>query len=183
MTRSGNQAALEGARTEVLAAAREFTRAAGPIVAAALGRRVRALLETDRRARLSPELRPALDEAAARAIAAGVRGVERRLADPDVWLRPLTAPGVVTGLGELDDPGNRVWVALLAAATPLDPVLEEFGLPPDPAPNLGGGHYGLQPRTAAQLDPSGALVRTWRRYRNAYARYAALTREAPGATG
>jgi len=210
MTRPGSEAALEGARGEVLAIAEEFTRATGPILEAALRRRVRALIERER-SRLAPEVREALDGAAAGAIAAGVREVQRRLSDPDVWLRPLTAPGVVPrpetgwdgilpgwisdllrrfgrreeppGLGDLDDPGNRVWVALLSAATPLDPILEEFGLRAAPAPNLGGGHHGLQPRTAAELDPSGALVRVWRRYRGAYVRYAALAGDTPGATG
>jgi hypothetical protein len=79
-------------------------------------------------------------------------------------------------LGELDDPSNRIWVAISSAARALDPVLQEFGLPPSSTPDLGGGHYGLQPRTLAQLDPTGTLARLWRRYALVYRRYAALER-------
>jgi len=67
-----------------------------------------------------------------------------------------------------------VWILFLAAAKPLDPVLEEFGLSPSVIPNLGGGNYGLGPRNAAQLDPSGTLARLWNRYRIAYEQYRAL---------
>ena len=206
MARSGNQAALEGARAEILAVAAQFRAAAGPIVDAALRRRIQALGRSRREwhERMSPEAGSVFEDAADRAIRAGTREVERRLALEDVWFQPFTAPGVVrrpetgwdgmapewiTGflrrftrqqdtptLGELDDPGNRVWVALLSAATPLDPVLEELGLAPSSIPKLGGGHYGLQPRTAAQLDPTGVLLRLWKRYRLVHDRYAALAR-------
>jgi hypothetical protein len=94
-------------------------------------------------------------------------GLLRRLggADPEV------------AIGELDDPSNRIWVAVSSAARALDPVLAEFGLQPSSAPDLGGGHYGIQPKTAAQLDPTGGLVRLWKRYVLAYRRYAALEAE------
>jgi hypothetical protein len=152
---------------------------------------------------LTPDAAGALEDAAERAIAEGAAAAGRRLADAGIWLEPRTAPGVApteTGwsdlvpewvsrllrlldrrpppsgaeLGALDDPGHRVWVALLSAAKPLDPVLREFGLPPRPAPDLGGGHYGLQPKTAAQLDPSATLERLWARYRLLYERYRAV---------
>jgi hypothetical protein len=198
----GDVAALEGARAEVEAIAAEFASAAGPIVAAALRRRLAALV----RARtpwfegLGPGVAASFHEAAERAIARAGQDVAHRLAAPDVWLEPRVAPGVDgrpemgwdapawvsavlrrlagraegSGLEALDDPGHRVWVALLSAAKALDPVLEEFGLPPSSIPELGGGHYGLQPRTADRLDPSGVLDRLWRRYRTAYERYEEL---------
>lgn len=69
----------------------------------------------------------------------------------------------------LDDPNNRVWIALLNAADPLDPVFIEFGFAarartPDP----GGGHFGLQPRMRAGLDPHGRLTPIWREYLRAF---------------
>lgn len=206
MADSGNEAALEGARAEIVSLAAEFRAAAGPVLDAALRRRLEALVRARRawHEAMSPEVRSAFEDAAGRAILAGVREVDRRLAVEDVWFQPFTAPGVVrrpeTGwdgmvpewisgflrrftrredaptLGDLDDPGNRVWVALLSAATPLDPVLQEFGLEPSSIPNLGGGHYGLQPRTAPLLDPSGVLARLWKRYRLVYERYTALAK-------
>jgi hypothetical protein len=201
--RSGGEAALEGARTEIGAIAAEFARAAEPILRGALQRRLGTLLES--RAAWRGSLRPADAEAftsaTERAISTGAAEVASRLGDIEVWLSPLTAPGIrgrtegwdsmipewlhsilrrftrgeEPALGDLDDPSNRIWIALLSAAKPLDPVLREFGLEPS-TPGLGGGHYRLQPRTAAQLDPSGTLVSIWRRYRHAYQRYAELRR-------
>ena len=204
MARSADHEALEGARADIRVVSSAFAKAAGPITAAALHRRLDALLE----ARgawwdgLSEEVRRAFGEASDRAVSAAADGTARRLGDEDLWLSPLTAPGVTgpseagwdgalpewlssalrrftraprrPAIDDLDDPGNRIWIALLAAAKALDPVLEEFGLAPSSVPDLGGGHYGIQPRTAEQLDPSGELVRLWRRYRLAYRRYVAL---------
>jgi hypothetical protein len=205
MTRPQDRPSLEGARAEILAVAAEFRREVGPIVETSLRRRIGWLLEGRREwsDTLPTSARRAFDRALDRAIAAGVGELERRLADEDVWLQPFTAPGVVhrpeTGwdgtlpewvsgflrrftrrqdrpvLGALDDPANRVWVAVLSAAKPLDPVLQEFGLAPSEVPNLGGGHYGLRAPTAAQLDPSGVLARLWRRYRAVHERYLALS--------
>jgi hypothetical protein len=204
MTKSDDLAGLEGARAEVRAVAAEFRRAAGPATDAALRRRLQALMEAEAEwfDSIEPTAQAALRVAADRAIAHAVAEVERRLADEDLWLDPLTAPGWVpasesgwntelpewvigllrlfsrkdTGplISELDDPANRVWILFLAAAKPLDPVLEEFGLPPSEIPNLGGGNYGLSPRDAAQLDPSGTLGSLWNRFRVAYERYRAL---------
>lgn len=199
---AGDVAALEGARAEIEAIAAEFVGAAGPVVADALRRRVAALVETSRAwfETLRPDVAASFREASERAIARAADDVTRRLSAPDVWLEPRIAPGVeprpemgwdapawvsallrrLAGrrdgveLGDLDDPGHRVWVAILSAARALDPVLEEFGLAPSPIPDLGGGHYGLQPKTADALDPSGVLDRLWRRYRLAYERYEAL---------
>lgn len=206
MARSGNQAALEGARAEIGSIAAEFARAAQGIVESALHRRLEAFFESRREwfESLKPDVASALRGAAGGAIAQGVAEVGRRLADLDLWFEPRIAPGVVprpeTGwdgqlpewisgllrrfaraetyppVGDLDDPGHRVWVAVLSASKPLDPVLREFGLESSTVPDLGGGHYGLQPKTAAQLDPTGTLDRLWKRYRLAYERYAALVR-------
>jgi hypothetical protein len=204
MTNSDDLAALEGARAEVRAVATEFRRAAGRATDAALHRRLQTLVDAEAGwfEAIGAGEQAAFRVAADRAIAHAVAELERRLAAEDLWFDPLTAPGWVpatesgwntelpewvigflrlfsrkeTGprLGELDDPANRVWILFLAAAKPLDPILEEFGLPPSEIPNLGGGNYGLGPRNAAQLDPSGALARLWDRYRIAYERYRAL---------
>ena len=70
-----------------------------------------------------------------------------------------------------------MWIALLAAAKPLDPVLEEFGLAPSEIPDLGGGNFDLAPRNAQELDTAGRDVRSsWKAYRAAYERYHVLTR-------
>jgi hypothetical protein len=62
-------------------------------------------------------------------------------------------------------------VAILNGADALDPVLNEFGLPPSVVPDPGGGHYGLQPQRLGDLDPSGTLGRLWRRYVGLYEQY------------
>jgi hypothetical protein len=193
-------AAIEGARAEVEALGAEFAAAAGPVVELALRRRLAGRIDAARPGRLSPDVEASLRDASARAVAHAAEEVTRRLSAPDVWLEPRIAPGVeaspemsfdapawvssilrrlarrlpASELGDLDDAGNRPWLAILAAAKSLDPVLEEFGLPPSPAPDLGGGHFGLQPKTADELDPSGDLQRRWRRYRAAYERYRLL---------
>lgn len=207
MARSADDQALRNARLEIETLASAFAQAAGPAVEAALRRRLEALLEarSEWRSTLSPAVMEALRDATDRAVRAAGTEVQRRIADIELWLSPLTAPGIegpsqagwdgalpdwVSGilqrlsrrpgppsLGDLDDAGNRIWVAISAAASGLDPVLEEFGLEPSSIPELGGGHYGLQPRTAEQLDPSGALLRLWRRYRLVHRRYAALSSE------
>jgi hypothetical protein len=131
--------------------------------------------------------------------------IASRLRDIDLWL----APGIVMEedeewdesslweafLGEvrrrrskrpvrpderLDDPGNRVWIALLNAADVLDPVLQEFGFGFDEeiGPDPGGGHFGLQPRTAEELDPDGRLRNIWREYLGAFGRYEPAEKEA-----
>jgi hypothetical protein len=204
MRNSDDLADREGARAELRAIATEFCRAAGPATDAALHSRLQALVEAEAEwfEAIEPAEQAAFRVAADRAIANAVAEVERRLAEEDLWLDPLTAPGWVPAtesgwntelpewvigflrllsrkdtrprLNELDDPANRVWILFLAAAKPLDPVLEEFGLPPSEIPNLGGGNYGLSPRNAAQLDPSGTLARLWNRYRIAYEQYRAL---------
>jgi hypothetical protein len=193
--------AIEAARAEVEALGAEFAAAAGPVVEDALRRRVagRAWLE-----RPSTDVEASFREAVERAIAIVADEVTRRLSVPGIWLEPRIAPGVEprpemgfdapawvsavlhrltprrrgAELGELDDPGNRAWLAILSGAKALDPVLEAFGRPPSPAPELGGGHFGLQPRSADELDPGGELQRRWTRYRAAYERYERLT--APG---
>jgi hypothetical protein len=90
------------------------------------------------------------------------------------WVARLGGPAREgSSLGRLDEMTNRVWVAISAAAKPLDPVLEEFGFRPERR-RLGGGSFGLSPRTLPQLDPSGAIGQRWKRYRAAYERLTAL---------
>lgn len=181
------------ARADVLAAGERFADAAGPILEAAIRGRLEAVT-AGQAGDLSPAARAALLEAAGRAVRAGVDVTLRRLGDPDVWLSPrvrLDEGGEArqrssafgrrrraAPVGELASPENRVWIAILGAAKAADPVLEEFGLRPSPAPDPGGGHFGLQPRTLTELDPSGLLASLWRAYRDALTRYGELLRAA-----
>jgi hypothetical protein len=203
VTRSRDPNAVESAKADALASAEEFRRSAGPAIVGALHRRLEDLVSgREEFAEMTAEVRTAFDEAAGRAIAQGASDAERRLANDDLWLDPLTAPGLGAepdsgwdgslpewligvlrrltpkrhgvGPGELDHLNNRAWIALLAAADPLDPVLEEFGLTPSEVPDIGGGNFGLAPPTAMDLDPTGTLVLAWDRYREAYGRYRAL---------
>jgi hypothetical protein len=172
----GPEAVLH-ARAAVLEIAGRFTHAARPILAEALTARLGALVEASG-ADLPGGIRETLPRAAEHAIRVGVDASIERLRDPDVWLSPHTTlePTHVgaRALGALDDPSNRVWIALLGAARVVDPLLAEFGLRRASGPDLGGGHFGLQPRSLPQLDPSGRLARLWREYRPAYGRYARL---------
>ena len=61
-------------------------------------------------------------------------------------------------------------------------MLNEFGLPPSAYPDWGGGHYGLQPQTVEQLDPSGTLTRLWDRYRGLRQRYRDIEERVGAAT-
>ena len=194
-------AALEGARASVVAEGERFVQELGPILVASLhvGFERLSVTQADLVQRMDQMTRAALGRAVDRAIDAGVAEVLRRLDGPEIWLAPLTAPDLVATtepgwrlgvpawmtrlgrgrpgavLGDLDDPGNRIWVAVSAAAKPLDPALEEFGFRPGRR-RLGGGRFGVQPRTLPQLDPSGRLGRLWKRYRAAYERLAAMSR-------
>lgn len=188
----------------MLAIGEEFRRSATPALDDVLRWRLESLVQA--RAgwfeALKPEVQAAFHASAERAITLAIAEVDRRLADDELWLDPLTAPGLAESLehpwssdrpgwfigisrmlsprkrapdlGDLDDPRNRVWVALRSVAKPLDPVFEEFGLRPAESPSIGGGSYGLAPPSAPQLDSSGTLARLWKRYRTAYARYRML---------
>src|SRR5215510_5647980 len=191
---------LESAREAVLAESERFVEELDPALRQSLASgfdRLR-LEQADHVGRMDQATRAALDVAVERAGELGVADVLKRLRSPEIWLAPLTAPHLVsrreTGwpqwvpdwlakafgggddrpeLGDLDDPSNRIWVAISSAARPLDPVLEEFGFEPG-RPRLGGGRFGIQPRSLPQLDPTGNLVLRWVRYRAAYGRLAAL---------
>jgi hypothetical protein len=63
---------------------------------------------------------------------------------------------------------------LLNAADPLDQVLVDFGFQPSFVPDPGGGHFGLQPQTAEELDPRGELQALWNRYLESFERLANL---------
>jgi hypothetical protein len=203
-TTSSDREALERARTAVLAIGAEFRRAAAPALDAALSWRLESLVQASPGwfGAMKPEVQVAFRAAADHAVTLAVAEIDRRLDDDELWLDPVTAPGLVRSaqhgwdgdlpewligivrllapkkrepeLGDLDDPGNRVWVALVSAAKPLDLVLGEFGLRPAEAPDIGGGSYGLAPPSAPQLDSTGTLVRLWKRYRAAYATYRTL---------
>ncbi|HET7928214.1 MAG TPA: hypothetical protein VFM40_01555 [Actinomycetota bacterium] len=191
---------LEAARTDVLEEAERFVRELEPALVASLHagfERLR-LGQVGHVAGLDGPTLAALEDAAGRAIELGVAETVERLRSPDIWLSPLTAPelpprtdparplglpewvarlgGSVRegpGLGRLDEMTNRIWVAISAAAKPLDPVLEEFGFRPERR-RLGGGSFGISPRTLPQLDPSGAIGQRWKRYKTAFERMTAL---------
>ncbi len=193
---------LDDARAAVLAEADVFTQALAPALEGALRRGVERLQwsQSDRLEALDEGGRDELGTETEIAIAAGVEATLDRLRTPEVWLTPLTAPdlpavgeqgwgllvpswvaSLLRGrsspppqLGGLDDPTNRIWVAISAAAAPLDPVLERYGFRPEHGRRVGGGRFGVGPRTLPQLDPSGALARRWRAYRAAYGRFSAL---------
>lgn len=194
-------ASLEAARSAVVAEGESFVRELEPPLRACLLAGVDRVtrVQAARFERLEAGVKAALRDASARGIEAGVRQVLDRLGDPEVWLAPFTAPDLVgrheggwsllvpewatrlgrrrdkdgPRLGALDDPGNRIWIAIASAATPLDPILVEFGFAPG-RPRLGGGRFGVQPQTVARLDPSGSLQRRWKRYRGSYERMAEL---------
>ena len=191
---------LEAARANVLEEAERFVEelesVLGPSLHAGFGRL--RLAQPGHVGRLDGPTLAALEDAVARAIELGVAETVERLRSPEIWLSPLTAPelpprgdparslGVPewvarlggparegATLGRLDEMTNRVWVAISAAAKPLDPVLEEFGFRPERR-RLGGGSFGVSARTLPQLDPSGAIGQRWKRYRAAYERLSAL---------
>jgi plasmid stability protein len=191
---------LESAREAVLAESRRFVQELEPALRETLTSGFdRLRVEQAAHVRgMEEATRAALEAAVDRAVEVGVAAVIERLRSPEIWLAPLTAPHLVsqreTGwpgwvpewlarafgggaerpeLGDLDDPSNRIWVAISSAARPMDPVLEEFGFEPG-RPRLGGGRFGIQPRSLPQLDPSGVLRRRWGRYRAAFGRLSAL---------
>jgi hypothetical protein len=194
-------AELEAVRVAVLAEAERFVEELEPILDASLHSGVERLTiaQADHASQMDHPTRIALEAAVGRATVIGVAAVLERLRPPEIWLAPLTAPdlhvrdgpgwpewlpawaarmlgsdhGERPALADLDDPSNRIWVAISSAAKPLDPVLEEFGFRPE-GRRLGGGSFGVAARTLPQLDPSGALGQRWRRYRVAFERLSAL---------
>jgi hypothetical protein len=200
----GTFSALDDARAAVLAEGARFVEELEPILVDTLrnGFERLTLAQSDQVARLDERTRAALEEAVARAVRASVDAAIDRLRAPDVWLAPLTAPDLPprrpfgwpgwfpewvarmldragperVELGDLDDPSNRIWVAISGCSGPLDGVLEEFGFRPG-RPRIGGGRFDVGPRTLVRLDPSGALRGPWKRYRSAYERLTTLTED------
>jgi hypothetical protein len=191
---------LEAARANVLEEAERFVEELEPVLGPSLHagfERLR-LAQPGHMGRLDGPTLAALEDAVGRAIELGVAETVERLRSPEIWLSPLTAPKLPprsdparplglpewvarlggparegSALGRLDEMTNRVWVAISAAAKPLDPVLGEFGFRPERR-RLGGGSFGVSARTLPQLDPSGAIGQRWKRYRAAYERLTAL---------
>ncbi len=191
---------LEAARANMLEEAERFVRELEPVLSPSLhaGFERLQLAQAGHVARLDGPTLAALEDAVGRAIELGVAETVDRLRSPEIWLSPLTAPELPprtdparplglpewiarlggsaregSALGRLDEMTNRIWVAISAAARPLDPVLEEFGFRPERR-RLGGGSFGVSARTLPQLDPSGAIGQRWKRYRAAYERLTAL---------
>lgn len=194
---------LIAARDAVLAEAEAFRGELGPLLARCLEAGVERVCAVQA-AHLATMDRPteeAFYAAATGAVRAGVEAATARLRDPDVWLSPLVAPDLPprrhwgwpawlpewvarllggsgrerVELGGLDDPSNRIWIAIAAATGPVDAVLREFGFEPG-RPRIGAGRFGVGPRALPRLDPTGVLARRWRRYRAALERYEALAR-------
>lgn len=169
----GQGGVTEREQRELAVVGRRFAEAAEPVLVEALRRAVEAFTAAGAGTldRLDEESRQAFRRAADEAIRQGAREAARTLAYEEIWLEPSVNPG---GGPErvLDDPSNRVWIRLSKAAASLDPVLREFGLRPSPAADPGGGHYGLQPRTAGELDPEGRLTGLWDSYCRTYRRLA-----------
>ena len=192
---------LERAREAVLAEGAAFAEELEPVLGESLRRgfdRLR-LEQADVLAGFDNGTRAALGPAADRAIEAGVWFVAGRLRSPEIWLAPFTAPNLVVIkeegwppwvpeafarllrprrrdppiLGELDDPSNRIWVAICGASGPLDAVLEEFGFR-HARRRIGGGRFGVGPRTLPALDMTGTLQQRWRRFRSAFDRMTEL---------
>ena len=194
-------AELEAVRDAVLAEAQRFVEELEPILGVSLrsGFERLAFAQADHASRMDHPTRIALEAAVGRATEIGVAAALERLRPPEIWLAPLTAPDLHVGdgpgrpgwlpvwaarmlgggrserpsLGDLDDPSNRIWIAISSAAKPLDPVLEEFGFRPE-RKRIGGGSFGIAARRLPQLDPSGTLGQRWRRYRAAFERLVAL---------
>jgi hypothetical protein len=163
---------IASAREAILSLSEEFAEAARRTVETALDRAMERLVVryADWFNHLEDRAAVALRETVHRTIKRSAVRVGQRLKDPDVWLSPSV---VVDGgpQAKLDEPANRVWIALLNAADPLDPVLTEFGLQPSDVPDRGGGHFGLQPKSLGELDPKGVLAGLWGRYRKLYEAY------------
>jgi hypothetical protein len=172
MSQPDLDARISSAREAILSLAEEFAEAARRAVEAALTQAMERLVVryADWFNRLDDRTARALREATQATIQRSAAKVGERLKDPDVWLSPSVLVDDQPE-PELDDPANRVWIALLNAADPLDPVLIEFGLTPSDVPDRGGGHFGLQPRTARELDRKGTLAPLWGRYRKLYEAY------------
>ncbi len=199
----GTFAALDNARATVLAQGARFAEELAPILRQSLRSGFERLCidQAGLVTAMDPAARAAMHTRVERAIQTGVDRVLERLRSPEVWLAPHTAPELTVvksegwptwvpewiarmvdrrgpgpaTLGPLDDPTNRIWVALLAAPGPLDDLLEELGF--RPGRPRAGGRFGVGARTASQLDPSGGLRGPWKRYRTAYERLAALTQD------
>jgi hypothetical protein len=167
----GQGRVTEQGRRELAVLGRRFAETARPLLEAALEGAMEALAVANAEAmdRLDEESREAFRRAVDEAIRQGAREAAGAVAEEDIWLQPSINPGGGPAR-RLDDPSNRVWIRLSRAAATLDPVLGEFGFRPSPTADPGGGHHGLQPRTAAELDPRGRLARMWDSYVRTYRR-------------
>src|SRR5262245_1418166 len=162
-------AELESARETVLAEGQGFVDELEQLLGQSLmaGFERLRLEQAEHAGRMEPATKRALEAAVVRAAGNGTAQVIERLRSSEIWLSPLTAPHLVARvdsgwppwmpewlarafgrqadrpeLGALDDPSNRIWIAISSAARPMDPVLEEFGFEPGP-PRLGGGRFGV----------------------------------------
>lgn len=199
---------MADARRGIALVADRFAAEAERVVAGALSRAMERLIPSratwfnELDAESANALRRAIEEAIRRSAA----DIGKRLRNEEIWLRPTVLVEERSEHGgwrwdwlvfelvrtlvsrsrparpgpQLDDPVNRAWIVLLNAADPLDGVLTEFGLQPSALPDPGGAHFGLQPRTLAELDPTGTLAGLWSRYVKLFRRHARLERRLSG---
>jgi hypothetical protein len=169
----GQERVTERQLRELAVLGRRFAEAAEPLLVDALNRAMEGLAAANGHVldRLNEDSRDAFRRSVDEAVRQGAQQAARSVADEEVWLEPSLDPN-----GEperrLDHPSNRAWIRLTKAAAALDPVLGEFGFTPSPTADPGGGHYGLQPRSASELDPRGRLTRIWDTYWRTYRRVA-----------
>jgi len=189
---------IDQAKRDVEAVATEFADAAEGAARRALRTAVDSFVggHSERISHLEQDTQASLNAALVGAIETGARDVGERLRKPDVWLHPTVMLDMADEFVDtswalvgtehrrhhhpgpeprLDHPNNRVWMAMLNAADPLDPVLKEYGFP-EGDQDPGGGHYGLQPQSLRAFDDSGTLEKLWKRYLGGYERWtSALT--------
>jgi hypothetical protein len=165
---------------EIEALAERFADAAAPAIGPALARSVERLVvaQADRFNALKADAVGALRGRVGQTIERAAADLRIRLRDRDLWLNPTVA--LDRGPDpDLDQPNHRVWIAILHAAAPLDPVLTEFGLSPSDVPSFGGARFGLQPARLADLDRGGVLFRLWHRYVELFRQYREALRRIP----
>jgi hypothetical protein len=196
MTSFGQDPALAETRRKIIALASEFADVAQYALESSLRRATEQLVADHARwfNELDDETTRALHVAIDEATHASAQQIAHELRDPDLWFSPsvvvdasiakpsrmdldLAQPTFVPPKS-VDNPFNRVWIHLSNGADRLDGILKEFALEPNAFADWGGGHYGLQPQTVEELDPSGRLVDLWGRYLKLFDHYRRLAARA-----
>lgn len=202
---------LQDAFAQIMDLAKEFAAASQQALAGSLSSATERFVASNADVfnAMDEETTRALRRAVDDTIEGSAEAIARALREPEIWLHPYGVPERreewserrwgddsffthVVRIArrvtdpppdvEVDNPFNRVWIQLSNGADRLDGVLNEFGFRPSNHPDVGGAHFGLQPQTIEELDPSGTLVRLWNRFVKLHARYRELERAAGAAT-